>query len=641
MRNTSLCSLAIVLFALCAARPAAAGVIPLPRQMTPLDGEYRPGTNAVIEASSSDERNVASFLAAFLQRHGVQPAISADAHDQPVFRLSANARDASLGPEGYRLTIGSGGVTIAANGGPGLFYGLQTLEQLAITDSSGAVAFPAERVVDWPEYRWRGIHLDVSRHFFPVSTVKQYIDLAARYKLNTFHWHLTDDQGWRIEIKKYPRLATVGGCRDGTQVGGEGSTQVDGKRYCGFYTQDQLRDVVAYAKTRYITVVPEIEGPGHSTAAVSAYPWLTCDGKQYPVRELWGVSKSIMCPTERTFSFVNDVVGEVASIFPGPYIHIGGDEVPKDSWEASPAVTALMQREHLATYDAVQGYFTRRVEQIARAHGKRIVGWDEILDGGVSQTAVVMAWQGADRGALAAKHGNDVVMSPDGLVYLDATQGNKDFEPLSIGGLLTLQQVYEYDPMPAGLNPEQAAHVLGVQGNVWCEYIPTTSHLFYMLLPRELALAEIAWTPRSQMQWDDFQARAGAEMVALQQAQVPFRIPDVVFTVSSTGDVTFPEQQTVENEMRVSVARDAMFAVRMTEMVPNAVIHYTLNGSVATATSPVYNRPEVILSTPPTASRTSVVFSAVAVLPDGRTSAPAFLRVDLTGGPSAAAGAAQ
>lgn len=623
MRTNSLCALcAATIVSALAPVAATAGVIPLPRQMTSLPGIYQTSQSVIIVASTPDERNVAAFLKTFLAQRGVMATVQGDQVDQSSIRLSSQAHDASLGPEGYRMLVGSGGVSIQANGGPGLFYGLQTLEQLATSDTRGDVVIPSTRVVDWPQYEWRGIHLDVSRHFFSVPVVERYIDLAARYKLNTFHWHLTDDQGWRIQIKKYPRLTTVGGCRDGSQVGGEGSKVTDGRRYCGYYTQAQIRDVVAFARSRYVTIVPEIEGPGHSISAISAYPWLGCDGKQYPVRELWGVSKEIMCPTERTFGFIDDVFGEVAALFPGPYIHIGGDEVPKDDWIASPYVNALRAREHIADYDAVQGYFTRRVEQIAAKHHRRIVGWDEILDGGVSQRATVMAWQSADRGAIAAKRGNDVVMTPDGSVYLDAAQGDEDYEPLSIGGHLSLEMVYDYDPMPTGLTAAQSSHVLGAQANVWAEYIPTADHLFYMLLPRELAVAELCWTPRPQMNWYDFEARLGGELTRLESDGYHPRIPDVAYRLSLHGAMELPVQRYTSNETDVAVWSSPV-AVTLIEIAPSATIHYTTDGSVPTPRSPTYSG---ALSVALDEQQTSTV-SAIAVLPDGRKSAPSFLRI--------------
>ena len=594
---------------------ANAGVIPQPRQMTMLGGDFAVPSTVIIMATNRDERHVASFLDVYLAQHGVKATISTVSIVTPAFRLSSSLDDPTIGPEGYRLEIAPGSVTIQANGGAGLYYGLQTLEQLAAPVRS--LTFPTASVVDWPRFAWRGIHLDVSRHFFPVSVVEQYIDLAARYKLNTFHWHLTDDQGWRIEIKKYPRLTSVGGCRAGSQVGDD-PNRTDGIPYCGYYTRDEIREVVEYASARYVTIVPEIEGPGHSVSAVSAYPWLGCDGKQYPVRETWGVSTQIMCPTERTFGFIDDVLGEVAALFPGPYIHIGGDEVPRDAWETSPFVTGLMKRGHLKDYDAVQGYFTRRVDQIAAKHHRRIVGWDEILDGGVSSRAVVMAWQGTDRGALAARRGNDVVISPDGQLYFDGAQGDQQYEPLSIGGFLSTEMVYDFDPIPTGLLPDQAQHVLGVQANLWTEYVPTADHLFYMLLPRELALAESAWTPRSQMNWSDFQTRLAAELVRFDAEGVPFRIPDVTFQLSGAA-VGVSAQRFVPDQTDIVVGAWPM-TVGIVDVAPGVRIHYTTDGSLATATSPVYTQPLSLTR--------ATIITAVAVMPDGRVSAPSFLRVE-------------
>lgn len=602
------------------AETRAPSVIPLPREITQSQGIYALSSSVSIRAGDAAEKSVASMLAAYLAPMGITGQVVPPGSDPPIIRLSDQAHDPSLGSEGYRLSVDDTGIAIAANSGAGLFYGAQTLEQLISPSAPGLATLSKVQIVDWPAYRWRGIHLDVSRHFFPVPVVKQYIDLAARYKLNVFHWHLTDDQGWRIQIKKYPKLTQIGSCRNATQVGGEGSTVSDGRRYCGFYTQDEIRDVVAYAKARYVTILPEIEMPGHSVSAVASYPWLGCDGKQYSVREFWGVSMQIYCPTERTFKFIDDVLGEVAALFPGQYVHIGGDEVPKDAWAASPYVHALMRREHLTSYARVQGYFTRRVETIARKHGRRIVGWDEILDGGVSQSATVMSWRGTEGGITAAKRGNDVVMSPDGLVYFDAAQGNQDYEPLSIGGLTPLEMVYDYDPMPAGLTPEQARHILGAQGNTWAEYIPKSDHLLYMLLPRELALAELCWTPRELMNFADFGARLGPQLARLDREGIRYRIPDVTFRIAGAA-VEFPEQQPTKNRTSVRLSGDAI--VELSELAPGTAIHYTLDGSVPTASSPLYSGP---LPVPGSAAQT-VTIAAVAVLPSGRMSAPAFLAI--------------
>jgi hexosaminidase len=603
-------------------------VIPLPREASRSPGVFALGNAVTIEALGEEERAIASLLAADLHGLHIAATIAATPTATAAIRLLKRAGDPALGNEGYRLTVDDKGIAIAGNGGAGLFYGAQTLVQLASAAGPPANAVPHVRIVDRPQYRWRGIHLDVSRHFFPVPVVERYIDLAARYKLNVFHWHLTDDQGWRIEIKRYPNLASIGGCRAGTQVGGEGSTATDGRRYCGSYSQSQIRDVVEYARRRYVAILPEIEMPGHSVEALAAYPWLGCGSGGYRVRELWGVSADIFCPTERTFAFIDNVLGEVAALFPGAYLHIGGDEVPKDAWKSSPAVARLRRREHLRTYDDVQGYFTRRVEKIARTHRRSIVGWDEILDGGVSPQATVMSWRGTDGGVRAAKRGNDVVMSPDGPLYLDAYQGNADYEPLAIGGLATLKMVYDYDPLPKRLSPDAARHILGAQANLWTEYVPTDEQLFYMLLPRELALAELCWTPRDRMSWDGFTARLGGELRRLEAKGNRYRIPLVTFAVQAPGGVEFPEQQPVENNLDVSVPADSSTVV-LRETVPDASIHYTLDGTTPKSNSPIYAAPlHLSLS-----EAHAVTVAAIAVLPSGRAGAPSFLNVTSSGAP--------
>jgi hexosaminidase len=637
MRNTITILLVSVAIALGSAPGAAASlpVVPLPRQVQVSAGAYRLVSNVVgVDASGesspdADELHVVQILTDYLGSTLHMPAPQGHGPVAPDIRISDRANDSQLGDEGYRLTVDDSGIAIEANTGAGLFYGAQTLEQLLPDQPDADIEVRHVQIVDWPEYRWRGIHLDVSRHFFPVSVVEQYIDLAARYKLNMFHWHLTDDQGWRIEIKKYPRLTQIGGCRDGTQVGGEGKTETDGKRYCGFYTQDQIREVVAYAKERYVTIVPEIDMPGHSVAAIASYPWLGCDGKQYAVRELWGVSTQIMCPTEKTFAFIDDEIGELASLFPGPYVHIGGDEVPTDAWQASPFVTSLMAREHLRSYAAVQGYFTRRVEAIVAKHGKRVVGWDDILAGGVAPGTTVMAWDDVKSAVAAAKTGTDVVINPDGPLYFDAAQGNETYEPLSIGGLTTLQMVYDFDPMPVGLDPVTASHIIGAQGDVWAEYIPTADHLFYMLLPRELALSELCWTPRSEMEYDDFTTRMEPQLARLEAEGYHYRIPDVTFTVES-GALRFPEQQSVANELDVTIGTTTT-SVDMHDAVDAASIHYSIDGSIPTAASPAFGAspgtPGVVGLPLQLSLGKTLVLCAVAVLPDGRTSAPSFLRL--------------
>ena len=595
-------------------------LVPLPREASFGVGVLALRSTIAIGARDANERNVASFIAAALHSRGIGASIVPGAQAVTV-HLSDRAADPILGSEGYRLRVDRSGIAIAANSGAGLFYGFQTLDQI-MPFGHGTISLPFTLVVDWPRYRWRGIHLDVSRHFFGVAVVERYIDLAARYKLNVFHWHLTDDQGWRVPIARYPLLTNTGGCRAGTQVGGEGSTQTDGKRYCGAYTAAEIRAVVAYARARYVNVVPEIEMPGHSVEALAAYPWLGCANGPYRVRQLWGVSAQIFCPTERTFGFIDDVVREVAGLFPGPFVHIGGDEVPKDSWKANAGVAALMRREHLRTLEEVQGYFTRRVERIALRYGRRIAGWDEIVGSGVSREAIVMAWHGNDAATAAARRGNDVVQSPDGTLYLDADQGNPDYEPLGIGGLTTTEMVYDYDPAPRSLNGAEQRHILGPQANLWTEYVPTASHLFYMLLPRELALAAIAWTPQQRRNWPDFTRRLGPQLARFEREGIAFRIPLVTYSIAASR-VAFGEQQPEENTTTLRMnARQATLS--LDEVVPDATIHFTTDGSRPTTRSKIYATPAQLTLAPEHAT----VVGAMAELPSGRISAPSFLRIE-------------
>lgn len=534
-----------------------------------------------------------------------------------VLTLSSSAHDPSLGAEGYRLRVDGEGIAIAANRDAGVFYGLQTLDQILPAAGTAAVVQGVE-IEDWPAHAWRGIHLDSSRHFFPVATVEKYIDVAARYKLNVFHWHLTDDQGWRIAIVRYPRLTAIGGCRAGTELEGD-ATEIDGKRYCGSYSQAQIRQVVAYARARYVTIVPEIEMPGHSQAAIAAYPQLGCGTQPVAVRETWGVSGIIYCPTEYTFGFLENVLREVMRLFPGRFVHIGGDEVPTDAWAKSAAVRDLMRRRHIVTYAGVQGYFDRRIERFLEAHGRRAIGWDDMLDGGVTRGAAIMSWHGDAAGVRAARRGNDVVMTPDGPLYLDAYQGDPNDEPQAIGDLSTPQEIYGYRVVPAGLTQTQARHLLGVQANLWSEYVATSEHLFYMLLPRMLSLSEIAWRDPQPRDWSAFAPAMGAQLPWLAAHGYTFRIPNPSFEIAG-GTLRFanvaPSVRTVD-----AAVHPGSVTVTITSVVPNGSIHYTLDGTVPTTRSPAYSQP---LALQIAANQRSVI-TAVVVLPDSRVSTPSEL----------------
>jgi hexosaminidase len=428
-------------------------------------------------------------------------------------------------PEGYRLTVAPERIEIAAPAPAGVFYGLQTLRQL-VEHAEPLRRVPALTVRDAPRFRYRGLHLDVGRHMFPVEFIKRYIDLMALYKINTFHWHLTEDQGWRIEIERYPRLTEVGSCRRETIVGQSFEPYVgDGTPYCGYYTREEVREVVAHAATRYVTVIPEIEMPGHSLAALAAYPELACTEGPFEVGTRWGVFEDIYCPSERTFAFLEGVLSEVMALFPGSYIHIGGDEAPKMRWEGSEVAQAVIAREGLADEHELQSWFIRRIEQFLALHGRRLIGWDEILEGGLPPKATVMSWRGMEGGIEAARQGHDVIMTPGSHLYFDHYQGDAEAEPPAIGGYSPIEKVYAFEPVPAELTADEAEHVIGAQANVWTEYMKTPDHVEYMVFPRFLALSEVVWSPQSARDWESFVARLPQQLVLLDRLGVNYRRP--------------------------------------------------------------------------------------------------------------------
>jgi hexosaminidase len=440
--------------------------------------------------------------------------------------LSLSKKDMGA-TEGYELRITDETIFIDAPNNKGIFYGIQTLLQLIpINDAdrllTGKVAIPQLYIKDEPRFAYRGMHLDVARHFQPVSFVKKYIDYLAAYKLNRFHWHLTDDQGCRIEIKKYPRLTSVGGYRNGTIIGRYPGTGNDGLRYGGFYTQEEIREVVQYAAERHIDVIPEIEMPGHASAAIAAYPELSCfpsestkvlestpwagisTGKQ--VQQTWGVFEDVFSPTEFTFHFLENVINEVVLLFPSKYIHIGGDECPKESWKRSTFAQALIKEKNLKDEHGLQSYFIQRIEKYINNKGKKIIGWDEILEGGLAPNATVMSWRGEEGGIIAAKDKHDVIMTPGGWMYFDHSQSNNE-DSVTIGGYTSLEKVYSYDPIPAALSADESKYILGAQANVWTEYIKNEEKVAYMIFPRMAALAEVLWTPKAKKNWKDFESR--------------------------------------------------------------------------------------------------------------------------------------
>ncbi len=505
-------------------------------------------------------------------------------------------------PEGYRLAITPTGVILRHSNDAGRAYGLETLQQLvdAAPRTEGRPALAAMTIADAPRFSWRGLHLDVGRHFQPVSFIKRTLDLMALYKLNTFHWHLTEDQGWRIEIKKYPRLTEVGSCRRETILAKNFEPYVgDGTPHCGFYTQEEIREVVAYAATRHITVVPEIEMPGHSVAALAAYPELACTPGPFEVMTIWGVSDDIYCPSEATFTFLQDVLTEVLALFPSRFIHIGGDEAPKVRWEASPLAQSLIKAEGLKDAHELQSWFIRRIDRWLTARDRRLIGWDEILEGGLAPGATVMSWRGISGGIAAAMSGHDVVMTPTSHLYFDYYQGDARFEPLAIGGLLTLDQVYRYEPVPDTLTPAQATHILGAQGNLWTEYLKTPAQIEYMMFPRALALAELTWSPKAARAWASFEARLPHALRTLDRLGVNYRRPHVVGLEAD------------------ALTLDAQVTVPLSVPLAGATIRYTLDGTDPTAASPAYTAPLRLDVTPE-----GVRVTARAFTPDGAASPP-------------------
>lgn len=495
-------------------------IIPLPNNIAPGIGYFRLGQNTQIEAASAEQglQLSADYLKAWLQQQ--QIPLSSEATGQ---KIKLTLRE-GLAPEAYLLTVTQKGILIQGGTAQGVFYGIQSLLQLIQQQSTGVfpVEVPCVHIEDQPAFAYRGLMLDVGRHLFPVDFIKKYIDLLAQYKMNRFHWHLTEDQGWRIEIKQYPKLQEVAAYRDETLIGhyNDKPQRYDGKRYGGYYTQDEVKEVVQYAQERFVTIIPEIEMPGHAQAALAAYPELSCTGDDLQVKTEWGVSEEVYCPTEATFTFLENVLTEVMALFPSEYIHIGGDECPKTRWAESAFCQELIRKEKLGDEAGLQSYFIQRIEKFLNKNGRQIIGWDEILEGGLAPNATVMSWRGEEGGIEAARQGHDVIMSPTSHCYLDYYQSQDPDEPLAIGGYLPLEKVYNYHPVPEELAAEAAKHILGVQGNLWTEYISTPKKAEYMAFPRGFALAEAGWTKKENKDFNSFIDRLEQHLKGLKKAGV-------------------------------------------------------------------------------------------------------------------------
>ena len=574
----------------CGSHDPQIAIVPYPNHLETGRGTYRVTDRPVTCDSRTDERTqraVVGFAARLATvTGGTNPVTVADEVPASGIRF---VTDESLPAEGYELNVDGEGIEVRASQFPGFLYALQSLEQLLPAAVYGtepapdaAWEVPCVKIADAPRFAYRGMHLDVARHFFSVDEVKRYIDVMAIHKLNTLHWHLTNDQGWRIEIKRYPELTAVGSIRKATVVRKEWGTY-DGTPYGGFYTQDEIRDVVKYAADRGVTVIPEIDLPGHMLAALTAYPELGCTGGPYEVWGRWGVADDVLCPgREKTFEFLEGVLTEVMELFPSEYIHIGGDECPKVRWEKCPRCQAKIRQlglkddgEHTAEH-YLQSYVTDRIGKFLAQHGRRIIGWDEILEGRAPSDAVVMSWRGSEGGIAAAKLGHDVIMTPNSHFYFDYYQSlDTDAEPFGIGGYIPMEQVYSYDPAFPELTPEQQKHILGVQANLWTEYVLSDEHLEYMLLPRLAALSEVQWCLPETKDWNRF---IGSFRMDKIYSQLGYEFAKHIFGVTASYAVD-PEKGGVVMTLTTQ---------------GGAPIRYTLDGSDPTASSPLYKAPVTI-----------------------------------------------
>lgn len=556
-------------------------IIPQPQQVVAdASAPFVLDDNTVIstQTNSQDMKRNASMLASYIKEAtGISPTIGKFVKGSPAIILSIDKTISNA--EGYKLNANAKQISIAGASAAGVFYGIQTLRKSLPLCSGKAtqVTIPAVQIADAPRFAYRGTHLDVSRHFVTTDSIRQFIDMLALHNINRFHWHLTDDQGWRIEIKKYPLLTAIGSKRAQTVIG-HNSGKYDGKPYSGYYTQKEIREIVKYAADRYITIVPEIDLPGHMQAALAAYPELGCTGGPYKVWEIWGISDDVLCAgNDKTMKFIDDVLKEVVGLFPSKYIHVGGDECPKVRWKDCPKCQARIKALHLEAKDGhsaeerLQSYVITHATKFLKSLGRNIIGWDEILEGGLAEGATVMSWRGESGGIAAAKQNHDVIMTPNTYLYFDYYQSlDKANEPDAIGGYLPLERVYSYEPMPKELTADEARHIIGVQANIWTEYMPTFKQMQYMGLPRIAALSEVQWSQPQLKNYTDFSNR----LVGLTNIydRLGYNYAKHLYNVNIHIDTDTKWREIV---------------VHMTT-VGDAEIRYTLDGSQPTASSTLY-----------------------------------------------------
>lgn len=592
------------LFASCqsAQQEASYQIIPMPQEIVTAQGNpfiLKSGVKILYPEGNEKMQRNAQFLADYLKTAtGKDFAIQAGTEGKNAILLSLGAE--AENPESYQLKVAENGITITAPTEAGVFYGIQSLRKSLPMALNADIALPPVEINDAPRFGYRGAHFDISRHFFTIDEVKTYIDMMTLHNMNRLHWHITDDQGWRLEIKKYPKLTEVGSKRSETVIG-RNSGEYDGKPYGGFITQEQAKEIVDYAAERYVTVIPEIDLPGHMLAALTAYPELGCTGGPYEVWRIWGVSEDVLCAgNDKVLKFLEDVYSELIEIFPSEYIHVGGDECPKTRWEKCPKCQArikalgLKSDKNHSKEERLQSFVINHIEKFLNEHGRQIIGWDEILEGGLAPNATVMSWRGERGGIEAAKQKHDVIMTPNTYLYFDYYQAkDTENEPFGIGGYLPIERVYSYEPMPASLTPEEQKYIKGVQANLWTEYIATFPHAQYMVLPRWAALSEVQWSAQGKKDYAHFLAR----------------LPRLISWYEASGYNYAKHVFEVQQEFTPNPT-DGTVDVTMST-IDGAPIHYTLDGTEPTAASPVYSGVLKI--------KENATVSAKAIRPNGET----------------------
>ncbi len=574
-------------------------IVPKPVTMVAGKGQFliNRHTSVLVQSGGNEATRIAGYFTDRIRYSG-GPALQVSdwtGADKmlPAIIFTIKPDRKAIPDEGYELKVSQKQVFVTAKTGAGLFHGVQTLFQLLPAEimkdtlplADREWALPAVRIKDYPRFPYRGMHLDVSRHFFPKEFIRRYIDLIAMYKMNTFHWHLTDDNGWRIEIKKYPKLMQTAAWHvdHEDKPWAERPPQQPGEKatYGGYYSQDEIREIVRYAADRYVTIIPEIEMPAHSVEVLAAYPRFSCTGGPFtvPPGSYWPNIDILCAGNDSVFTFLEDVLSEVIDLFPSTYIHVGGDEADKSNWKKCPKCQERIKTEHLKDEKELQSYFIKRIEKFLVSKNRKMIGWDEILEGGLAPEATVMSWRGVEGGIAAARQGHDAIMTPGGYCYFDHCQADPASEPKAIGGLTTLKKVYSYEPVPGELTVQEARHILGAQGNLWTEYIPTPAHAEYMAVPRMVALAEVVWSPKSARNWSDFRQRMEGQFLRLKKMPVNY----------SQG--SFKVEVNTEYDRKANAVR-----VILGSEQPGVPIRYTTDGNDVKPSSPAYTGPFEIRS---------------------------------------------